>query len=174
MDAQTPAMRSLVDHDTLSLIERFLYQEAAMLDSRDYAAWSKILADDVRYQVFAKINRDASIGGLEFALINETPIELKQRIDQISTPKLTHAENPPSITRRSVTNVMASRGASQNEFEVTCNVLVYRTTVDLPEGGFYSAQREDLIREVGGEFRLARRVVHLDQTVMFGAISILF
>jgi 3-phenylpropionate/cinnamic acid dioxygenase small subunit len=158
----------------LGRIERFLYEEAAFLDSRDYASWWKTLADDIVYKVLAKVNRDAAAGSLEFVVINETTFELKQRLDQISTPKLTHAENPPSIARRFLTNVMANQAVAHNEFEVTSNILVYRTTVDVPEGGIYSGHREDLIREVDGEFRLVRRVVHLDQAVMFGAVSILF
>lgn len=174
MDARTDSARPRVSYEMLGRIERFLYEDAALLDRRDYAAWWKTLADDVLYKVLAKVHRDATLGGLEFAVTNETASELKQRVNQISTAKLTHAENPPTMTRRFVTNVMASQAAVRNELEVTSNILVYRTTVDIPEGGVYSGQREDLIREVDGEFRLARRVVHLDQAVMFGAVSILF
>lgn len=174
MDARTDSTLPAISHQMHGRIERFLYEDAALLDRRDYAAWCKTLADDILYSVLAKVNRDASIGSLEFSLINERAAELKQRVDQISTPKLTHAENPPSITRRFVTNVMANQAGAQNEFDVTSSILVYRTTVDVPEGGVYSGQRKDLIREVGGGFRIARRVVHLDQAVMFGAVSILF
>jgi 3-phenylpropionate/cinnamic acid dioxygenase small subunit len=163
-----------VEDVILSRIERFLYQEAALLDRRDYGAWWKVLADDIQYRVTAKVNRDASIGSLEFSLIDENAGELKQRVDQISTPRLTHAENPPSVTRRFVTNVMAQRGAAQNEFQVTANLLVYRTTVDLVEGSLYSGARQDVLREVDDTFRLVKRVVHLDQAIMFGAVSILF
>jgi 3-phenylpropionate/cinnamic acid dioxygenase small subunit len=173
MDARTDDAGPLVDDATLSRIQRFLYQEAALLDRRDYAAWWKILTDDIQYRVTAKVIREASIGSLEFSVIDETAGEFKQRVDQISTPRLTHAENPPSITRRYVTNVMAQHGA-RNEFRVSCNLLVYRTTFDVVEGGVYSGSREDLIREIDGELRLASRVVHLDQAVMFGSVSILF
>jgi PAH dioxygenase small subunit len=133
-----------------------------------------MLSDDIHYRVTAKVLREASVGNLEFALIDETATEFKQRVEQISTPRLTHAENPRSTTRRFVSNVMAHHGSAPNEFHVSSNLLVYRTTVDAVEGGLYSGGREDVLREVGGEFRLVSRAVHLDQAVMFGAISILF
>jgi 3-phenylpropionate/cinnamic acid dioxygenase small subunit len=174
MDARTESARISVSREALGRIERFLFREASLLDRREYAAWQKILTDDIQYTILGKVNRDASVGSLEFSLMNENASQLKQRLDQISTPKLTHAENPPSITRRFITNVIADHGAAPSELEVTSNLLIYRTTIDAPEGAIYSAQREDLIREFDGEFQLARRVVHLDQAVMFGAISILF
>jgi PAH dioxygenase small subunit len=174
MDARTETTRPVTDHALLTRIGRFLYEDAAMLDRREYASWWKTLSDDIRYRVTAKVVREASIGNVEFALIDETAQELKQRVDQVSTPRLTHAENPPSITRRFVTNVMAEHGSAPNEFHVFSNLLVYRTTVDVAEGSLYSGGREDVLREVDGEFRLVSRVVHLDQAVMFGAISILF
>ncbi|MEA2983698.1 MAG: hypothetical protein QOF09_5521, partial [Alphaproteobacteria bacterium] len=101
-------------------------------------------------------------------------VEFKQRVDQISTPRLTHAENPPTTTRRFVTNVMAQHSGATNEFDVSSNLLVYRTTIDAVEGSLYSGGREDIVREVDGEFRLTSRVVRLDQAVMFGAVSVLF
>lgn len=174
MDARTDTPRPVTDHMLLTQITRFLYQDAAMLDRRDYASWWKILSDDIHYRVTAKVVREASIGNLEFSLIDETAAEFKQRIDQISTPRLTHAENPPSTTRRFVTNIMAHHGGATNEFHVSSNLLVYRTTVEAIEGSLYSGGREDVLREVNGEFRLASRVVHLDQAVMVGAVSILF
>lgn len=100
-----------VSHEMLGRIERFLYEDAALLDRRDYAGWWKTLDDDIQYEVFAAVNRDASIGSLEFSLTSERAVELRQRVDQISTPRLTHAENPPSITRRLVANVMANQAA---------------------------------------------------------------
>ena len=174
MDVRTDNLRPVTDHALLARIEHFLYQDAALLDRRDYTSWWKILADDIRYRVTAKVVREASIGSLEFSLIDETAVELKQRVDQISTPRLTHAENPPSTTRRFVSNVVSRHGGPKNEFHVSSNLLVYRTTVDAVEGGLYSGGREDVLREVDSEFRLVSRLVHLDQAVMFGAVSILF
>jgi 3-phenylpropionate/cinnamic acid dioxygenase small subunit len=174
MDATTEIPQPVIDHALLTRIERFLYQEAALLDQRDYASWWKILTEDIHYRVTAKVVREASMSNLEFSLMDETAVEFKQRVDQISTPRLTHAENPPSTTRRFVSNVMAHYGSASNEFQVTSNLLVYRTTADAVEGSLYSGARDDTLRDVDGRFRLVNRVVHLDQAVMFGAISILF
>ena len=174
MDASTDHVLPVTDHLLLDRITRFLYEDAAMLDARDYASWWKTLSDEIQYRVTAKVLRDASLGNLEMAVIDETPAQLKQRVEQISTPRLTHAENPPSTTRRFVTNVMARHGSSPGEFQVSSNLLVYLTTANAIEGSVYSGRREDILREAGDEFRLTSRIVQLDQEVMFGAISILF
>lgn len=174
MDARTDNTGPVLDDAILRRIERFLYEESALLDRRDYRTWWKTLTDDIEYRVTAKVIREASLGSLEYALIDERAAEFKQRVDQISTPRLTHAENPPTVTRRYVTNVTAQHGQAQNEFQVSCNLLVYRSTIEVAEGALYSAAREDVLREVDGEFRIARRLVRLDQALIFGAVSILF
>jgi 3-phenylpropionate/trans-cinnamate dioxygenase beta subunit len=158
----------------LRRIERFLYLEAALLDERKYTEWIKLLSEDVRYTVNAQVTRDASMGALEFSLFDEGALELQQRIGQLSNPKLTHAENPPLITRRFVTNILVYEDSRHaNEFYVRSNILAYRSTIDIPEGAIYSGIRNDVLRDVGRTFVIAKRVVRLDQAVMFGAVSIL-
>jgi PAH dioxygenase small subunit len=174
MELSDAIATSPVDANVLARIERFLFRDAALLDRRDYPSWWNTVADDIQYRVTAKVSREAAAGHLETSITDERAAQLKQRLDQISTPKFTQAENPPSITRRFVTNIMANSTRIPNEFEVSCNLLVYRTSVDLVQGGLYAGLREDTLRDTTGQLRLVKRVVHLDNTVLFGAISILF
>jgi PAH dioxygenase small subunit len=93
---------------------------------------------------------------------------------QILNSKLTHAENPPTLTRRFVSNVLASTGASVGEYVATSNLLVYRTRPDMPDGALYAGERTDVLRLDDGAWRIARREVRLDQALMHGSMSTLF
>src|SRR3974390_1942394 len=93
-----------VDDSTYLAIQRFLYRETALLDRHDYGGWLALTTDDIRYLVHAKGGRGADADAVDYAIIDEDLVGLKARIDQISNPKLTRAENPPSLTRRVLSN----------------------------------------------------------------------
>jgi 3-phenylpropionate/cinnamic acid dioxygenase small subunit len=168
------AERRPVDDPTYLQIQRFLFREAALLDRRDYAGWLALTTEDVRYRVNAMVSRDAAAQAVDYAIIDEDLAGLKSRIDQISNPKLTRAENPPSMTRRVVSNIEAYDDASDGQFLVTSYLLAYRGRPSLPAGGFYVAERRDVLRRTAAGWRLAGRDVHLDQVMLFdGALSTL-
>jgi 3-phenylpropionate/cinnamic acid dioxygenase small subunit len=165
---------SAVDNALFVDIQRFLFREAALLDRREYATWLALLTEDVHYRVTAAVARDAGAKAVEYAIIDENLTGLKSRIDQISNPRLTRAENPPSLTRRVVSNIEAFHTGKQDEFSMTSYLLAYRSRPSTPEGGFYVAVRHDTLRRGEGGWRLARRDVHLDQTMLYdGALSTL-
>jgi 3-phenylpropionate/cinnamic acid dioxygenase small subunit len=169
-----PAERRPVDDATYLQIQRFLFREAALLDRRDYAGWLALTTDDIRYRVNAMVSRDAGVAAVDYAIIDEDQVGLKSRIDQISNPRLTRAENPPSMTRRVVSNIEAYGDALAEEFQVNSYLLAYRGRPSLPEGGFYVAERWDLLRRTAAGWRLAKRDAHLDQVMLFdGALSTL-
>jgi 3-phenylpropionate/cinnamic acid dioxygenase small subunit len=154
-------------------IQRFLFVEARLLDRRDYRQWLLLFTDDVVYRVLAQIHRDAEAGPLPYSVIDEGASRLKARVEQILNPKLTHAENPPTLTRRFVSNVLVSQGETADEYIATSNILVYRTRPDLSEGALYAGERTDTLRRVDGALRIARREVRLDQSLLHGSMSTL-
>lgn len=144
----------------------FLYREAAALDGRDYSAWISMLTDDVSYYVGAPTVRAAGESAREYPIFDEGAFLLNKRIQQISNPKLTHAENPPSITRRFVTNVVVSRGAQPLEFEVASNVLLHRSYGIEAETHIYAGARNDILRRRGGALALAKRRATFDRPLV--------
>jgi 3-phenylpropionate/cinnamic acid dioxygenase small subunit len=155
-------------------IQRFLYHEAGLLDCRDYTGWLALVTQDIRYRVRAGVARDADAKPMNYAIIDEDLTGLKSRVDQISNPRLTRAENPPSMTRRVVSNVEAYHAEKQNEFDVLSYLLAYRSRPSAPAGGFYVAARYDTLRRSASGWALASRDAHLDQTMIFdGALSTL-
>lgn len=155
-------------------IQRFLFREAALLDRREYAAWLALMTEDIHYRVTAAVSRDAGAKAVEYSIVDENAVGLKSRIDQISNPRLTRAENPPSLTRRVVSNIEAYHGEAPGDFLATSYLLAYRSRPSAPEGGFYVAERQDVLRKLGSDWRLARRTVRLDHIMIFdGALSTL-
>jgi Ring hydroxylating beta subunit len=92
-----------VDNDTFVEIQRFLFGEAALLDNRQYADWLGLLDEDIHYRVMVSVVRDAGADSADYAIIEEYLVGLKSRIDQISNPRLTRAENrrpSPAVSYR--------------------------------------------------------------------------
>jgi 3-phenylpropionate/cinnamic acid dioxygenase small subunit len=155
-------------------IQRFLFREAALLDRREYGAWLALATEDIQYCVTAAVSRDAGAKAVDYSIVDENLVGLKSRIDQISNPRLTRAENPPSMTRRVVSNIEAYHSEVPSDFSATSYLLAYRSRASVPEGGFYVAERHDVLRKTGSDWRLARRSVRLDHIMLFdGALSTL-
>jgi 3-phenylpropionate/cinnamic acid dioxygenase small subunit len=173
-DVMSDAKTKAVNDGLFIGIQRFLYWEAGLLDRREYQKWLSLLTDDVHYRVTAAVARDAGASALEYAIIDERMTGLKSRIDQISNPRLTRAENPASMMRRVVSNVEAHHVEGSGEVSVESCLLAYRSRPGVPKGGFYVAVRRDTLRRSDGDWRLARRTVHLDHLMLFdGALSAL-
>jgi 3-phenylpropionate/cinnamic acid dioxygenase small subunit len=167
-DSQTVEMALYV------ALQRFLYSEAKLLDRRDYKTWLALFSDDVQYRIRIRSMRDSGAADADSTIIDEGPVELRKRVEQISTARLSRAENPPSLTRRFVTNVEAFHQEDQDEILLESSILIFRARNGNEEGSFYAGKRHDLIRRFDKDFRISRRDVRLDQAVLFeGALSTL-
>ena len=155
-------------------VQRFLNREAALLDGRDYAAWLGLLSADIRYVVTARVSRPQQDGPLDYAIVDEDEDTLRLRVRQVSDGRLTRAENPPTLTRRFVSNLEVEDAAPRNHHVAHSNLLVYRQRGTAPDGDFYAGRRRDVLRRVDGSLRLADRLVRLDHNVLFdGSLSII-
>ncbi len=153
-------------------IEQFLYTEADFLDQQRFQDWYGLLADDIHYLMPARFNRmhrdrdhEMSQAG-EVAHFDEDKQSLLWRIKRLQTGRA-WAEEPPSRTRHMVNNVRVSTTENPIEFEVGCCFFLHRSRlerqVDLFVGG-----RKDLLRRAENPygFEIARRTIHLDQTLI--------
>lgn len=155
-------------------VQRFLSREGDCLNRRAFREWLDLWSDDLHYRVTAQVNQDASAGTLDYAIIDEDAVGLKARIDQISNPRLTHAENPPTLVRRFFSNLLVEHGETPGDYVAKSSILVYRTRSQLPDGSLYVGVRHDVLCRVNGNWRLMRRSVCLDQTVLVGSLSVIF
>jgi 3-phenylpropionate/cinnamic acid dioxygenase small subunit len=156
-------------------IEDFLYREADLLDERHYDEWLALLAEDVRYWMPMRRNvklddreREFTREGLDISWFDEGKETLTRRVRQIQTG-IHWAEEPVSRISHLLSNIQLGEvnpsAAEPAEVSVRCRFLVYRNRVET-ETDILVGKREDLLRRVGAEWRIARRKILLDQNVL--------
>jgi 3-phenylpropionate/cinnamic acid dioxygenase small subunit len=147
---------------------RFLVEEAAMLDGRDWARWLDLLTEDVRYVMPVRVTTVIDAGydaRADMAHFDEDRYALGKRVDRLLTE---HAwtEDPPSRTRHLVTNVRTFAGDLDDEVHVESTVLLFRSRGDDREPEYVCARRRDVLRSAGERHLLASREITVDEAVL--------
>jgi biphenyl 2,3-dioxygenase subunit beta len=150
-------------------VERFYYDEAALLDAHRYEEWLALFTDDAHY--FMPIRRTRTQREMdkeftkpgEMAFFNDDKTLLAGRVAKLNTGR-SWAEDPPSRTRHLITNVRIVKDDGRT-LEVESNFHVYRTRLNSEETSWIGSRR-DLLRRVDVSFRIADRKIFLEQTVL--------
>jgi 3-phenylpropionate/cinnamic acid dioxygenase small subunit len=156
-------------------VEDFLYREADLLDERRYQEWLELFTEDARYWMPMRRNvprdepeREFTREGTDVNWFDEGKETLTRRVKQILTG-VHWAEEPPSRICHMISNVeiltMSPAGPSPAEVGVKSRFLIYRNRVET-ETDLLVGKREDVLRRVNGHWRIARRKIVLDQSVL--------
>ena len=156
-------------------VEDFLYQEAELLDERRFEDWLTLLTEDIRYYMpmrrnvkFGELDREFTREGQDINWFDEGKDTLTRRVNQILTG-IHWAEEPLSRICHIVSNVQildATPSASEpTEVKIKSRFIVYRNRVET-ETDFLVGKREDTLRKVDGEWKVAQRRIILDQNVL--------
>lgn len=146
----------------------FLMHEAEVLDERHEREWLELLTDDVEYLMPVRVNREKGEGAgfsEEAFYFEETRGSLELRVRRFET-EYAWAEDPPSRTRHFVTNVRVVPGEEEDEIAVKSNLLLYRSRGSEPNNDLLSAERKDVLRKEDGRWKLKRREILLDHSVL--------
>ena len=151
-------------------VQDFLYREAELLDERRYEEWLDLFTDDARYFMPMRRNvphdereRELTREGLDVNWFDEGKDTLRRRVQQILTG-VHWAEEPPSRICHIVSNVQVEP-TSVSELTVKSRFLIYRNRVET-ETDVLVGKREDVLRRDNGSFKIARRTILLDQSVL--------
>jgi 3-phenylpropionate/cinnamic acid dioxygenase small subunit len=165
-----------VDLVTFRSIEAFLFREARLLEQDRLEDWLECVADDIRYRMPVRENvqprATVLAGGESFALFDDDKASLRLRVSRVRTG-LAHAEVPPSVTQRLITNVMAAPASTAGHFEVGSNFMVYQERRG-KHGVTFFGHRDDILRKSGDGFVIVERRILLAQAVLPTTISIFF
>lgn len=150
-------------------VERFYYDEAALLDAHQYDDWLALFADDATY--FMPLRRTRMLRELEFeftqpgemAFFNDTKDLLAGRVAKLNTGR-SWSEDPPSRTRRLITNIRIVSDDG-HELVVESNFMLYRTRLNSEEDTWIGSRR-DTLRRSSDSLQIAARTVFLEQTVL--------
>jgi 3-phenylpropionate/cinnamic acid dioxygenase small subunit len=156
-------------------IEDFLYREADLLDERRYDEWLDLFTEDAHYWMPLRRNvprdqpeREFTRQGADANWFDEGKDTLRRRVRQILTG-IHWAEEPPSRICHIVSNIqLVQEGpadSAASEVVVRSRFIVYRNRVET-ETDLLVGKREDLLRREDGDWRIARRKIVLDQSVL--------
>jgi 3-phenylpropionate/cinnamic acid dioxygenase small subunit len=151
-------------------VSEFLYREAQLLDSGRFQEWLQLLDEEMRYQLSTPKLTMATPGARapqeSTLLMDETVGSFKVRVQQLTTPAFTLAENPRPFTRRFIANILIEPGAGAGPICVLSNALVFRSRGNQMEPHLFSVGRRDLMKKKDGRLLLVRREAQLDESVV--------
>lgn len=157
--------------ELLQEVSEFLYQEADLLDERRYDEWLDMLSDDYQYSVPLRMNveysdvdtRGETKAGSEVCWFDEPKSTVELRVMQLATG-VHWAEEPVSRVSHLVTNIRIEE-VTWPEVKLSSRFLVYRNRV-ADETDFFVGRRKDTVRMTEEGWKVAKRYMLLDQSVL--------
>ena len=154
--------------DEYQAAAEFLLREAELLDGRRWREWLALMTDDVVYAMPVRVTKERTLEAsilTDMDHFRENHFSLRKRIERLET-EYAWTEDPPSRTRHFVTNVRVTRGERDGELAVKSYLLLFRSRGDVRPAEVLSAERVDVLRQVDGGLRLARRTILVDESVL--------
>ncbi|MFN8164226.1 MAG: aromatic-ring-hydroxylating dioxygenase subunit beta [Solirubrobacterales bacterium] len=152
-----------VSLETRLAVQDFLVAEAEALDDRRFEEWLALFAEDATYYAPVKVTRRSGNPDVvdEIGLFDENKKSLGLRVKRLATD-VAWAEDPPSHTRRFVTNIRIA--VEGEELSVRSNLMLFRSRGDHGAFDLIACERTDRLRPDGeGSFEIAARLVSVDQ-----------
>ena len=168
--------RPRADPALLADISAWLSWEAELLDQRRYRDWLGVLTEDITYRMPVQVTTaNGTAQPVLGAMVHfdEDHYTLGLRIERLAG-RHAWTEDPPSRTRRFVTNVRVTppvgswRPGEAREVEVRSYLLLFRSRGDDRPPDFIAAERTDVLRrpEPNDDWLLARREIAVDEAVL--------
>lgn len=146
----------------------FLLDEVAALDENRLDDWLTMMHPQIDYRAPIRVTRERTKGpgfskeGYHFF---ENLDSLTTRVDRLRTD-YAWAEDPPSRTRRFLSNFRVFAMEGSDDLQVRSNLLVYRERLDETNPQWIVGRREDDLRPLDGELKIVRRLVLLDHSIL--------
>ncbi|HTW51501.1 MAG TPA: 3-phenylpropionate/cinnamic acid dioxygenase subunit beta [Stellaceae bacterium] len=148
---------------------QFYIREAWLLDERKFDDWLALFTDDLLYfmprrknVLRRELHREVTSLG-DLAILEEDKRYLEMRVARLAT-NMAWAEDPPSRTRHLIGNLEA-KPSENGEVAARTAFLVYRSHLET-DHQLLSGCREDVLRQVDGAWKIARRTIVLDANVL--------
>ena len=157
---------------------QFYIREAWLLDDRKFRDWLDLFTDDAFYFMPRRRNvqrkdleRELSEVG-DLAIFEDDKTYLTMRVDRLDTGTA-WAEDPPSRTRHLVGNLVVDP-LPNGEVKARTAFILYRSHHETDENVF-AGSREDTLRQVAGQWKIAQRIIVLDANVILAKnLSVFF
>jgi p-cumate 2,3-dioxygenase beta subunit len=142
---------------TRQMIEDFFYEEAALLDEWRLDEWLELLTEDATYEVPSTDTPDGD-PRTTLSVIADDKTRIRSRVAQL-LGKSAWAENPPSRTRRMISNVRVLQVEGE-AIQVAANFVVYRLRFEQMDT--YVGRYEYTLVQRDGRLKIRARKAILD------------
>jgi len=149
-------------------VEAFLFDEAALLDQWELDSWLELFADDGSYLIPSLDAPDATPRNSVY-LIADDRNRLGSRVKQLMG-RHTWAENPPSRTRRLISNVRI-REASDGDVKATANFAIYRMRHEMVDTYVGRYELHFVRNGAGLRFKERKAILDLEALRPHGKVS---
>jgi 3-phenylpropionate/cinnamic acid dioxygenase small subunit len=163
--------KTIEDHLLRLEIEDFLWQEADLLDEHQYDEWLDLFTEDTRYIMPIRRNMPSRDMDKEYVegdtgmwWYNDDKRIMEKRVQQLNT-HVHWAEEPLSRVSHMVSNVRILGWKGPNEVRVKCRFMFYRNR-HADEESTFIGKRIDTLRRVDGGWKIAKREIYLDESVL--------
>lgn len=148
-------------------VEQLLFEEARLLDERDFDAWLDILSDDFIYWVpcgFGELNPDRRV-----SIAYDDRKRMEERVWRLQSG-LAHSQLPPSRTQHLISNIQV-RPDKDGKLRVFSALLLAEVRNDVQT--LYAGRIEHILqpREQGGWLIAHKTVLLLNSDSALGDLS---
>lgn len=151
-------------------ITEALFEEAMLLDEMRLEEWAEFLAPDLIYKAPLRLSRQRAEQAKSIVHtmnhFDEDYGSLMGRVARLTQTKSAWAEDPPSRTRHFVSNILVRETGKADEYAVKSNGLLTRNRFEEDHMQVLSYVRNDILRDVKGELKLAKREIVFDMAVL--------
>lgn len=133
-------------------VEKFLINEAGLLDDRRFEDWTDLFEEDGYYWAPATIDQEDPASGVSL-FFDDVPM-MRTRFARLRHPRV-HSQIPPSRTSHMISNVMAVAGNADGRFRATARFQMLEYRPGHEQRKFGGRYEYDLVRGSDAGFRIA-------------------
>jgi 3-phenylpropionate/cinnamic acid dioxygenase small subunit len=166
----TPATSRQVRYgeDVYNEVMHFLIEEAYLLDEGRFAEWLELLEPDVWVTMPTRQSTHRAAGrgfSASMVYLREDHGSLAFKVKRLQGENAFN-EDPPSRTRRRVSNLRLFETGKAGEYLAQSVLLLRRARGDAHVAEEFSARRDDVLRRTAAGWKLASRIILMDQAVL--------
>ena len=154
---------TLAPASQLQAVEQFLFNEANLIDDRDFDAWLELFTDDALYWV---PSNEADMDPTQHvSIVHDAKEELKARIWRLGSGAA-YAQEPPSKTMHQLSNIQVTQDPVTNEITARCHLNIYEYRhnhhlLSMDTVMQYPARCEYRLRPVADSYQISLRKIAL-------------
>jgi ethylbenzene dioxygenase beta subunit len=152
-------------------IQQHLFAEARILNNEQLDLWFENLADDLIYWAPIRENilrknaaKKPEISISRCALFDESKSSIAMRLKRTDSG-VCWTDDPATRQVYAISNVEAFHTDTDNEFEVHSVFTLYRSRFERDDSTLMG-RRKDILRQENGKFKLAARLILLQQSTL--------